>query len=145
MSKRKSLLALIGTLILLVSLSVPMMQCAPAAEEEVTPPAEEEEVTPPAGEIKYGGRLNVGFTAAIDSLTMDMKLQWTNWGCLYNMLIYDNLAHYGIAPDTYTFWPKLVQSYEVSEDGTTWTLHLVENATWHDGVPFPAADVAFKF
>lgn len=33
MSKRKNLLALIGTLILLVSLSVPMMQCAPAAEE----------------------------------------------------------------------------------------------------------------
>jgi len=148
MSKRRNLLALIGIVVLLLSLSVPVMQCAPAAEEEVTPP-EEEEVTPPEeeeeAEIKYGGRMNVGFTAAIDSLTMDMKLQWTNWGCLLNMIVYDNLAHYGIAPDTYTFWPKLVRSYEVSEDGKTWTLHLVENATWHDGVPFTAEDVAFKF
>ncbi|MCK4354529.1 MAG: ABC transporter substrate-binding protein [Dehalococcoidia bacterium] len=138
MKKRRNLLALVGTVILLLSLSAPMMQCAPAAEEEVTPPPEE-------GEIKYGGRLNIGFMTPIDTLTMDMKLMWTTWGCLHLMLVYDNLAHYGVIPDTYTFWPKLVKSYEVSEDGTTWTLHLVENATWHDGVPFTAEDVAFKF
>ena len=153
MKKRRNLLALIGTVILLLSLSVPMMQCAPAAEEEVTPPPEEEvtppaeeEVTPPEeGEIKYGGRLNVGFLTPQDTLTMDMKLMWTTWGCLYLMLVYDNYALYGLNPDTYTFHPSLVQSYEVSEDGKTWTLHLVENATWHDGVPFTAEDVAFTF
>jgi len=148
MKTRRNLLALVGTVILLLGLLAPMMQCAPVAEEEVTPPAEEE-VTPPAeeeeeGEIKYGGRLVIGSDTPIDTLTMDMKLMWTNWGCLYLMLVYDNLAHYGISPDTYTLWPKLVQSYEVSEDGKTWTLHLVENATWHDGVPVTAEDVAFK-
>jgi len=155
MKKRRNLLALVGTVILLLSLSAPMMQCAPAAEEEVTPPAEEEvtppaeeEVTPPAEEIKYGGRLNVGFTTPQDTLTMDEKLLWTNWGCLYLMLVYDNLARYNMlntSMDTYTFWPGLAKSYEVSEDGTTWTLHLVENATWHDGVPVTAEDVAFTF
>jgi len=129
------------------------MQCTPAAEE-VTPPSEEgvtppaeEEVTPPSEEeeIKYGGRMNVGFLTPQDTLVMDMKLQWTNWGCLYEMLIYDNLAHYNMLPgDTYTMWPKLCKSYEVSEDGKTWTIHLVENATWHDGVPVTAEDVAFK-
>ncbi|MCK4354424.1 MAG: spermidine/putrescine ABC transporter substrate-binding protein [Dehalococcoidia bacterium] len=41
MNRRKNLLALIGTVVLLVSLSVPLMQCAPAAEEEA-PPVEEE-------------------------------------------------------------------------------------------------------
>jgi len=154
MPKRKHLLAVVGTVILLLSLAVPIMQCAPAAEEEVTPPAEEEvtppseeEVTPPSedGEIKYGGRLVVGCTTPQDTLTIDMKLLWTNWGCLYLMLVYDNLAHYGISPDTYSYWPQLCQSYEVSEDGTTWTIHLVENATWHDGVPLTAEDVAFTF
>ena len=153
MRRRKSLLALIGIVVLLLSLAVPMMQCAPAVEEEVTPPAEEEvtppaeeEVTPPAEEIKYGGRLNVGFMSPQNSMVIDGKLMWTNWGCLYFLLIYDNLAHFNMLPgDTYAFWPKLVQSYEVSEDGTTWTLHLVENATWHDGVPFTAEDVAFTF
>jgi len=139
MSKRRNLLALIGIVVLLLSLAVPIMQCAPAAEE-VTPPEEEEE-----GEIEYGGRLSVGFTAGIESLAMDMKLNWVNMGSLYLMLVYDNLAHYGIAPDTYTFYPKVVQSYDVSEDGKTWTLHLAEGATSHDGVPFTAEDVAFKF
>jgi len=152
MIRRRNLLALIGTVVLLVSLAVPMLQCAPAAEEEVTPPQEEvtppeeEEVTPPEGEIKYGGRLNIGFTTPPDTLTMDMKLQWSTWGCMYWMLVYDSLAHYNmlnISSDTYTFWPKLAKSYEVSEDGKTWTIHLVENATCHDGVPFTAEDVAF--
>ena len=138
MIRSKNLLALIGTAVLLVSLSVPMMQCAPAAEEGAVSPPQE-------GEIKYGGRLNIGFTRPIDILTPDVKLMWSEWGCLYTILVYDNLAHYGIQPDTYTFWPKLVKSYEVSEDGTTWTMHLVENATWHDGVPFTAEDVAFTF
>jgi len=64
------------------------------------------------------------------------------------MLIYDDLAHYNrldTSMDTYTFWPRLAKSYEVSEDGTTWTIHLVENATFHDGVPVTAEDVAFTF
>jgi len=152
MAKRKNLFTIVGIAILLLGLSIPMMQCTPAPEEEVTPPSEEEvtppseeEVAPPSEEIKYGGRLTVGFTAPQDTEVMDMKLMWTNWGCLYLMLVYDNLALYGLNPDTYTFHPSLCQSYEVSEDGTTWTLHLVENATWHDGVPFTAEDVAFTF
>jgi len=145
MRRRKSLLALIGTLILLVSLSIPMMQCTPAPEEEVTPPADEE-VTPPAEEIEYGGRLTVGFMSPQTNLVMSGDQQWTNWGCLYHILVYDNLAHFNMLPgDTYAFWPELVQSYEVSEDGTTWTLHLPENAKWHDGVPVTAEDVEFTF
>ena len=48
MNRKKRLLTLVGTVILLLSLAVPMMQCAPAEEEEVIPPAEEEEVIPPA-------------------------------------------------------------------------------------------------
>jgi len=152
MGKRKNLFAIVGIAILLLGLSLPIMQCTPAAEE-VTPPSEdgvtppsEDGVTPPSedGEIKYGGRMTVGFLTPMDSTVIDMKQQWTNWGCLYQMLIYDNLAHYGISPDTYSHWPKLAKSYEVSEDGKTWTMHLVENATWHDGVPFTAEDVAFK-
>lgn len=39
--------------------------------------------------------------------------------------------------------PELAQSWEVSPDRLTWTFHLVENATWHDGVPFTSADVKY--
>ncbi|MCH2412871.1 MAG: ABC transporter substrate-binding protein, partial [Acidimicrobiales bacterium] len=40
--------------------------------------------------------------------------------------------------------PYLAESWEVSEDELTVTLHLVEGATFHDGVPVTSADVAFS-
>lgn len=39
----------------------------------------------------------------------------------------------------------LAKSWEVSSDQLTWTFKLVDNATWHDGKPFTAQDVAFTF
>ncbi|MCA1768711.1 MAG: ABC transporter substrate-binding protein [Halomonas sp.] len=40
--------------------------------------------------------------------------------------------------------PQLAESWEVSDDGLTWTFHLREGVTWHDGEPFTAADVVFS-
>ena len=149
MAKRKNLLALIGTLILVLSLSVPMMQCAPSGEEvtplpeeEITPP--EEEVTPPGEEgIKYGGRFNVGWlaTEALDDLRPDQAWQYTEMGCDVWPLIYDQLWIMGPAPG-YEPLPMLATSWE-SEDGKTWTFHIREDATFHDGVPVTAEDVVF--
>jgi len=42
-----------------------------------------------------------------------------------------------------TFEPALAKSWDVSDDAKTWTFYLVEDATWHDGVPFTCADVKF--
>ena len=40
--------------------------------------------------------------------------------------------------------PYLAESWEVSEDGLSVTLHLVPGATFHDGVPITSEDVAFS-
>lgn len=40
--------------------------------------------------------------------------------------------------------PQLAESWEISEDGLTYTFHLQRNAKWHDGEPFTAADVVFS-
>jgi peptide/nickel transport system substrate-binding protein len=40
--------------------------------------------------------------------------------------------------------PLLATSWEGSEDGSTFTVHLREGVTWHDGEPFTSADVAFS-
>jgi len=125
MKKKKSLLALIGTATLVLALSFSVMQCAPAEE------------------IQYGGRLNIGMTDPLTSLAQTGTIEHHGWGALFNLIVYDNLEHFNLPPDYYKFNPRLVQSYETSEDGKTWTLHLVKNARWHDGEPVTAEDVKF--
>ncbi|CUH65858.1 Oligopeptide-binding protein AppA precursor [Thalassovita gelatinovora] len=39
--------------------------------------------------------------------------------------------------------PSLAKSWEIAEDGMTYTFHLNEGVTWHDGEPFTSADVLF--
>lgn len=39
--------------------------------------------------------------------------------------------------------PRLAKAWTISPDGLTYTFELVDNATWHDGQPVTAADVAF--
>ncbi|MEZ4506354.1 MAG: ABC transporter substrate-binding protein [Thermomicrobiales bacterium] len=41
--------------------------------------------------------------------------------------------------------PGLADSWDVAEDELTYTFHLNQDATWHDGVDFTAEDVAFSF
>lgn len=48
-------------------------------------------------------------------------------------------------PETFEPRPDLATSWSVSDDGLIWTFDLVTNATWHDGVPFTAADVKFTY
>ena len=55
-------------------------------------------------------------------------------------LIYSGLFKYGsdgkIVPD-------LAESYDVSNDQLTYTVHLKQNVKWHDGEPFSSDDVLF--
>lgn len=41
--------------------------------------------------------------------------------------------------------PWLAERWERSDDGTTYTVTLRDDVTWHDGEPLTAADVAFTF
>jgi peptide/nickel transport system substrate-binding protein len=42
-----------------------------------------------------------------------------------------------------TLVPDLAARWTVGDDGRTWTFELRDDATWHDGTPVTAADVAF--
>ena len=41
--------------------------------------------------------------------------------------------------------PAVAESWDVSEDGKTYTFHIRENAKWHDGEPITADDFVFTF
>ena len=56
--------------------------------------------------------------------------------------IYDYLVD--VTPQN-TIAPRLAQEWQVSEDGKTYILTLVENATFHDGTLFTADDVVWTF
>lgn len=56
--------------------------------------------------------------------------------------LYDTLVTVDLQQN---YVPQLAQSWEHSPDGLTWTFHLKQGVTWHDGVPFTSADVKFSF
>ncbi len=41
--------------------------------------------------------------------------------------------------------PNLAHTWDVSDDGLTWTFYLRRDVHWHDGEPFTAEDVEFTF
>ncbi|MGL4610025.1 MAG: ABC transporter substrate-binding protein [Trueperaceae bacterium] len=57
-------------------------------------------------------------------------------------LVYDTL--FDLQVDD-TFKSELVESFEVSEDGKTWTFKIRQGVTWHDGEPLTASDIAFSY
>ncbi|MCV0393908.1 MAG: ABC transporter substrate-binding protein [Rhizobiaceae bacterium] len=57
--------------------------------------------------------------------------------------LYDGLTRY--KDGTLEVEPSLAESWEVSEDGRTYTFRLREGVTFHDGTPFDAEAVKFNF
>lgn len=42
-------------------------------------------------------------------------------------------------------YPDLAESWDSSADGTTYTFHLRDGVTWHDGEPLTSADVVYTY
>ena len=56
--------------------------------------------------------------------------------------VYESLT---IVAEDGTVHPNLAKSWDISEDGLTYTFHLNEGVTYHDGSAFDSADVLFSF
>jgi peptide/nickel transport system substrate-binding protein len=56
---------------------------------------------------------------------------------------YDLLVNFGL--EDFSPAPGLAESWEVSDDGLTWTFHFQEGMTWSDGEPLTATDTAYTF
>jgi peptide/nickel transport system substrate-binding protein len=90
-----------------------------------------------------GGELRIAFptTDAGDVRTLDPQVDGATYantitGTIYESLLYQN-------PDDNSLVPGLAKRWEVSDDGKVYTLHLREDARFHDGNPVHAEAVKF--
>lgn len=74
-----------------------------------------------------------GFNPLLASIGPDHLMEQLHWDALLSVT------------DTSEYGPRLAESWEVSEDGKTWTFHLRDDVTWSDGEPFTADDVVFTY
>jgi len=61
----------------------------------------------------------------------------------YVRVVYDGLVRF--SPDGSKVEPRLIESWESSDDFTTWTIHMRAGAKWSDGEPFTADDIMFWY
>lgn len=98
--------------------------------------------------------LRVGFLQSIDSLNPFIAYEDASYVVLFN--IYDRLISYD---EDLAVKPVIAESWEVDrwadadlpetpaiDEGANklWRYHIVQNATWHDGEPVTAEDVAYS-
>ncbi|HET6518902.1 MAG TPA: ABC transporter substrate-binding protein [Geminicoccaceae bacterium] len=99
--------------------------------------------TPPFGgtgaqEPERGGTLNAIINPEPPLLVLGLNQQQPTQ--VVAGKIYQGLLRYDF---DLTPLPSLAKSWEVSEDGLTYTFKLEEDVRWHDGEPFTAEDVVF--
>jgi peptide/nickel transport system substrate-binding protein len=94
----------------------------------------------------YGGTLHSATLNDPHTLNAMLTLAGDDWNFLEFM--YSYLVSFKVGTEDYSEWtpiPDTCDSWEVSEDGLTWTFHINPNAKWSDGTPLTAEDVEFSY
>jgi len=90
---------------------------------------------------RYGGTIIIGILTDVTHLNPAISTSYyidTVSGQIYNSLMeYDYKTLEPV--------PELAKSWDLSEDGLTYTFHLEEDVYWTDGEPFTSEDVKFTF
>lgn len=118
--------------------------CAPKTVPPEAPPAEEaeapkEEATKPEEEAEPAGPvvMRVGTTSIWDGNNLGVEVS----GWLPYRLVFDSIIEFG--PNG-TFVPGLAETWTVDDSGLVWTFKIREGATFHDGTPCTAEEVAWS-
>jgi len=150
----------IAVLMLLAALLMALAGCAPqetapaageAAETEAVAageeaPAEEAPAEEAAAETEEAvAETPTSLVIAIDSdvATLHPTDHTTSNELDIETQIYDPLMRITLDGSTEP-QPRIATSYEISEDGLTYTFHLRDDVTFHDGSPLTAEDVKFS-
>jgi peptide/nickel transport system substrate-binding protein len=129
----RSLIAVLAALGLLLAACTAVQQESPDAEASTDASA-----APSEAGTATGGTVRIAWGGSPDSLNPGNGVLAEAY-TLYE-LMYDTPISVTSAGD---YVPELAESWEVSEDGLSWTVTIVEGATFHDGEPLTAEDVAY--
>ncbi len=103
-------------------------------------PASDDASAPPSdGGTATGGTVRIGVGGYPDSLNPGNGVLAESY-TLYE-LVYDTPI--AVTPSG-EYVPELASDWSVSDDGLTWTMTIVDGATFHDGEPLTAEDVAYS-
>lgn len=94
-----------------------------------------------AEDDRYGGV--IVFARSGDSVGLDPARETDGESFYATAQIYDTLVEF--VPGTTEIQPALAESWDVSDDGLTYTFNLREGVTFHDGTPFNAEAAKFSF
>ena len=87
-----------------------------------------------------GGTLVAAISAEPDQLDPQVTSAYVSFQVLEN--VFDTL----VEPDeNLEMVPSLAESWEISDDGLTYTFTLRDGVMWHDGTPLTASDVVYSY
>ncbi len=115
---------------LLASTAVMLALALPVAAQDYTPD--------PAA--KPGGTITITYKDDVATLDPAIGYDWQNWSMIKSL--FDGLMDY--VPGTTELRPGLAESYEISEDGLTYTFKLRPGVKFHNGREMTAEDVKYS-
>jgi len=93
-----------------------------------------------AVEIKQGGKMVVTYKDDISTLDPAIGYDWQNWSMIKSL--FNCLMDYKAG--TYDLKPDLAESFEISEDGLTYTFKLRKNVKFHNGRLLTGQDIKYS-
>ncbi|HKP24567.1 MAG TPA: ABC transporter substrate-binding protein [Dongiaceae bacterium] len=96
--------------------------------------------TPAFADMKQGGEMTVTFKDDLITLDPAIGYDWKNWSVIKS--VFDGLMDY--KPGTTELVPDLAESFDVSDDGLTYTFKLRHGVKFHNGREMTAADVKYS-
>jgi len=128
---------LIATTLVLILV---VIACGPTSEPPTAVPTPAGEESPTAeGPALQGGKLIYGLTLAPSGI--DPHVNASSELGIPLTSVYDTLVWQDLNGE---FVPGLAKAWEISDDGLTYTFHLRDDVTFHDGTPFNAQAVKFN-
>jgi peptide/nickel transport system substrate-binding protein len=98
-------------------------------------------VSPAAGENDKPVIFTVAMNGDVDSLNPFLGVNaesYEMWALTYDYMV-------GYTMEDMSPAPALATEWDTSTDGLTWTFHIRDDATWSDGEPLTAGDIAFTY